>query len=106
MNDYNRTDLIVNFVCTKYIQGLFFIPSESIWTRDGISNWVAGVLSRRCWSMVELVRDTEKKNDVDPTTKTGRMTPLNSCNAVAANSNKLESDGMSRLARDLSNFRI
>ena len=56
--------------------------------------------------MVELVQDTEKKNDVDPNTKTGRMTPLSSCDAEAADSNKLEFDGMSKLARDLSNFRI
>ena len=56
--------------------------------------------------MVELVQDTEKKNDVDPKTMTGRMSPINSCDAEAANSNKLESDGMSMLARDLSNFRI
>ena len=82
------------------------ILSDSIWTRDGISNWVAGGLSRRCWSMVELVQDTEKKNDVDPRTMTGRITPINSCDAEANNSNKLESDGMSKLARDLSNFRI
>ena len=82
------------------------ILSDSIWTRDGISNWVAGGISRRCWSMVELVQDTEKKNDVDPSTKTGRMTPINSCDAEAANSNKLESDGMSKLSRDLSNFKI
>ena len=56
--------------------------------------------------MVELVQDTEKKNDVDSSTKTGRMTPINSCDAEAANSNKLESDGMSKLSRDLSNFKI
>ena len=82
------------------------ILSDSIWTRDGISNWVAGGLSRRCWSMVELVQDTEKKNDVDPRTKTGRMSPINSCDADAAHSNNLEFNGMSKLARDLSNFRI
>ena len=82
------------------------IHSDSIWTRDGISNWVAGGLSRRCWSMVELVQETEKKDDVDPTTMTGRMTPINSCDAEADNSSKLESDGMSKLSRDLSNFKI
>lgn len=56
--------------------------------------------------MVELVQDTEKKNDVDPRTMTGRMTPINSSDAEAPNSNNLEFNGMSKLARDLSNFRI
>ena len=56
--------------------------------------------------MVELVQDTGKINDGDPSTKTGRMSPINSCDAEAANSNKLESNGMSKLARDLSDFRI
>ena len=89
----------------RYIQGLLFILSDSIWTRDGISNWLSGGVNRR-WSMIELVQDTEKKNDVDPRTRTGRMTPLNSCDAEESNFNKLESDGMSKLAQDMSNFRI
>ena len=82
------------------------ILSDSIWTIHGISNWVAGGLSRRCWSMVELVKETEKINDVDPRTMTGRMTPISSCDGEAANSNNLEFNGMSKLARALSNLRI
>ena len=56
--------------------------------------------------MVELVKETEKINDVDPRTMTGRMTPISSCDGEAANSNNLEFNGMSKLARALSNLRI
>ena len=47
-----------------------------------------------------------EKSDVDPRTITGRMSPINSCDGEAANSDNLEFNGMSKLARALSKFRI
>ena len=79
---------------------------DSIWTKEGISNWMEGCTNpNQSWSMEEMVQDMDTKS-ASPQNKTQKLTRRYSCDIEMGNVNNLEYNAMSKLVVSLSNLKI
>ena len=80
--------------------------NDSIWTKEGISNWMEGCTNpNQSWSMEEMVQDMDTKS-ASPQNKAQKLTRRYSCDIEMGNVNNLESSTMSKLVVSLSNLKI
>ena len=80
--------------------------NDSIWTKEGISNWMEGCTNpNQSWSMEEMVQDMDTKS-ASPQNKAQKLTRRYSCDIEMGNVNNLESNDMSKLVVSLSNLKI
>ena len=80
--------------------------NDSIWTKEGISNWMEGCTNpNQSWSTEEMVQDMDTKS-ASPQNKAQKLTRRYSCDIEMGNVNNLESNAMTKLVVSLSNLKI